>query len=282
MENVIFRTVDIKNTNGSVTSVSEGNLQNHMHYYTSTNPQRVFWAEEGMAFGQSSEDLNTTEKESTINYIRCVRTLKSNNSGYGETPDMYYTYSNSTFELANVDATALRTTVVDGELNMHNEREELNRARASFRLSENAVTETTPKIKLTEGSVTGNYSYFNLQTIQTTFGDDSPCSKYSEAGGNWRIPNQREFALMILEGTLSGIATPYYACRTGYSGNHRYGYRFASNNLAMIEPNKLSFPNHIPQFANLTGWNQYNEGTPDGDNTAGKEDRYRVRCVSDQ
>ena len=273
MEGVEFRTVTIETTNGLVSKISTGDLKNHKHYYTSTNPQRVFWAEEGMAFGSGV---------STINYIRCVRTLKSNEAGYAAEPNKYYSYNNNVFDLVNVDESALRTSITDKELLQHNEREELNRARIKFKLSQDAVTKASPTINVTENSKTKSYSYFNLETIQTASGDASPCSKYNEAGGNWRIPNQREFALMILEGTLSSDATPYYACRTGYSGNHRYGYRFASKNLAMIEPDKLSYPNHIPQFVNYVGWNQYNTGTGENDNTAGTADRYRIRCVTDQ
>lgn len=273
MEGVEFRKVEISTTDGLVSGISAGDLKNHMHYYTSTNPQRVFWAEEGMAFGSGV---------STINYIRCVRTLKSNDAaGYAAEPDKYYSYNDYVFDLVNVDESALRTSITDKELIQHNEREELNRARIKFKLSRDAVTQVSPTINVTENSNTKSYSYFNLETIQTASGDASPCSNYVEAGGNWRIPNQREFALMILEGTLSSDATPYYACRTGYSGNHRYGYRFASKNLAMIEPDKLSYPNHILQFENYIGWNQYNDGTGEEDNTNGTEDRYRVRCVTD-
>lgn len=269
MEGVEFRTVTITaNSNGKVRSISTGDLKNHMHYYTSTNPQRVFWAEEGMAFGSGV---------SSINYIRCVRTLKSNDVGYSAEPDKYYSYSNYEFKLENVDASALRTSTTDKELIQHNEREELNRARIEFKLSKDGVTQVSPTANVDNKQ----YSYFNLQTIQTASGNASPCSQYKEEGGNWRIPNQREFALMILEGTLSSDSAPYYACRTGYSGNHRYGYRFASSNLAMIEPDKLSYPNHISQFEDYWGWNQYNTGTASDDNTNGTQDRYRVRCVTD-
>lgn len=250
MTDVEFRTINIvANSNGRVTErPTNGALKNHMHYYTSTNPQRVFWAEEGMAYGEA--------KNGYVSYIRCVRTLKSNDEGYSAEPDQYYSVNGSQYDLSNVDLSALRTSTVDTELNMHNEREPLNRPRVSFSLAKDGVKKN------------GNYSIFNLETVQTSFGASSPCGQYSEDGKSWRIPNQREFALIILSGELDD-ATPNYSCRTGYSGNHRFGYRYSSNVLSMIEVYRFSFPNHMPQFEGLWGWDS-------------GEDQYRIRCVSDE
>lgn len=282
MQGVIFREPKITHNNYDISAVEDGTLQNHMHYYTSTNPQRVFWAEEGMAYGS----IGSSE---TIDYIRCVRTLKSGTSeakqsGVTDEPDKYYSYSNGVFNLGNVDSKALRTsTITNGELNAHKERpdqtetDNLNKAKNTFEISDLGVTRSKAPANQPYANIDNqNYSYFNLETIRTATGSASPCYNYVEGNepkGSWRIPNQREFALMILERTLSSDSKPHYASRTGYSGNHRFGYRFASNNLAMIEPDKLSYPN--PWFENYKGFNQFNGN--DGD-----EDRYRIRCVRDK
>lgn len=282
MEGVIFREPKITHNNYNVLKVEDGTLQNHMHYYTSTNPQRVFWAEEGMAYGAVSDN-------ETIDYIRCVRTLKSGTaevkqSGVVDIPDMYYSYTDGVFNLSNVDSRALRTsTITNGELNAHKERpdgtetDNLNKTKNTFEISTKGVTsDKAAKGQPSTRVDNQDYSYFNLETIRTATGSASPCYHYVEGNepkGSWRIPNQREFALMILERTLSSDSRPHYASRTGYSGNHRFGYRFASNNLAMIEPDKLSYPN--PWFENYRGFNQFN-----GNN--GIEDRYRIRCVRDK
>lgn len=215
-----------------------------MHYYTSTNGARTYWAEEGMAYGTQ------TGKEG-CKYIRCVRTLKSNDIGYAETPSEYYTIEsdNKIISLQGlVDATALRSgTILEGELPPHKERTNeaspyaFNRPREKFLLAERRAGEVW---KMNDHDYSwdwsGSATTFNLKPLLT----GTPCGTYGQEGqvdgtladrGKWRAPNQREFCLI----ELKGEARTFDATRTGYTGTYRFGYH-KNNEVNMISNQNIN------------------------------------------
>lgn len=219
---------------------------NIMHYYTSTNGARTYWAEEGMAYGV----------QKGCKYIRCIRTLKSNDgtsdqndNGYKETPDAYYMIDsdNKVISLENrVDEKALRTgTVMTGELPPHKERvnqqspDPYNKPRAKFVLAEKRAGQVWEPVR-NQWSWSGNASKFGLSTLL----EGAPCAAYGQVGdengrlvdkGTWRVPNQREFCLI----ELKSQAITFDAARTSYTGDYRYGYH-KNNEVNMISDKNIS------------------------------------------
>ena len=275
--------------NNKITTSQSGLIPgDYMHYYTSTNPRRNFWTEEGMAYGNAVK---------SIDYVRCVRNLQSVDSSGPKNgvdndviADEYYTYKDNTFNLERIAPEALRTgNAGTGELTFHHERSDLNKARIKFEVAETSVLpghapNGTKTIDIEEDNIEKTtYPYFSLQTVQTSSGIDSPCYKYNNNGennpnGTWRIPNQREFALMTLQQLFgSGSQKPYYAARTAYSGQHRFGYRFNGGNMQMIELDKVSLPSHIAKILGI----EKTLGNATLDRTNGN-DRYRIRCIREK
>ena len=142
-----------------------------MLYYTNTKDEESFWSEEGMATGKPNGN---------IRFVRCIRNLKSNNIGYDQTPDTYFSWdsTNRIIKLDKVDASALNITGETGELNIHNEREESNKPASKFYVANNN-TEKTPQANVYNGR-------FTCKT------------NYSQGNKSWRVPNQREYCLMFL------------------------------------------------------------------------------------
>lgn len=99
-----------------------------MLYYSSTYDQNTYFSEEGLA-------TNHNNSAYPPKLVRCLRNLKSNDVGYDQTPDTYYTYKNYVVTLNNVDEKALNTTGDQGELQAHNERSALNKPAKKFKIS---------------------------------------------------------------------------------------------------------------------------------------------------
>ena len=201
-------------------SLTEGN-KGYMHYFTNTKNKEVFWGEEGSCFGNIRND-------SYINYIRCIRNLKSNDDGVEpkETSleantviiaDKYYEYDpkTRTFNLENMDSKALLDNPQVQEFGNHHERDNnINAPYISFIVdTENLRNDVT-----IENVVTGKVD----------------CSKRRNAdpGNNWRVPNQRELSLMVLEQEhlkLQRNDPEGTFCRTAFSnGPYRYSYGYTT------------------------------------------------------
>lgn len=168
-----------------------GNL---MHYYGNTTGRQVFWSEEGSSFSTSKDDDDNAAK-----YIRCIRNLQSHATGV-EKPKTalisaseeynskeYYSYnsSNRIFDMSNMDEKALRSYLQYNELGAHTEREELNKVRTKFRVA-------GKNLKLDKQSITLSQVIEGKIKCQGNYGEDG----YSSG---WRVPNQRELSLMVLE-----------------------------------------------------------------------------------
>lgn len=195
--------------------------QELMHYYTSTYNMRTYWSEEGMAVGNLNDRGQTK-------YIRCIRTLpketKAEKDGAAIRPDMYYTYKDKVFDMSNMDKTATQTQVA--ELADHHERQDLNKVAFKFKVSDTSHhitgTEKEPAvIKVVRGKIN--------------------CAELGETG--WRVPNQRELAMMYLEkgnkveNKYSNFGLDYFTyCRTQYSNKYFKNSWSVDENLFMLAP----------------------------------------------
>lgn len=164
-----------------------------MLYYSSTYNQNTYFSEEGLATNHNSSSYPPK-------LVRCLRNLKSNDVGYDQTPDTYYTYENSVVTLNNVDEKALNTTGDQGELQAHNERSPLNKPAKKFKISNKKYDGEGYGVTPTQEHV-----------VDGTF----TCYNYHEEGDKkWRVPNQRELSVMYLVDKTK-IKDTY--CRTKFS-----------------------------------------------------------------
>ena len=188
-------STDSKLFNRSTSTLSKDNDPGcRMLYYASTKGTNTFFSEEGMA----TNHANSSNSGYPPSYVRCIRNLKSNAEGYAETPDKYYTYTESDkkVSLENVDVRAVNDTGEQGELNAHTERSEGNKPASAFYIA--------------------NSTYTGSNATQTNVvGGTFKCyGNYSQGDKKWRVPNQREMSLMVLiDPTL--VSGTY--CRTLFS-----------------------------------------------------------------
>ena len=163
-----------------------------MLYYSSTYNQNTYFSEEGLATNHNSSSYPPK-------LVRCLRNLKSNDVGYDQTPDMYYTYKSSVVTLNNVDEKALNTSGDQGELQAHNERHALNKPAKKFKISKKKYNGEGYGVTPTQEHV-----------VDGTF----TCYNYKEGDKKWRVPNQRELSVMYLV-DKDKITNTY--CRTKFS-----------------------------------------------------------------
>ena len=174
-----------------------------MLYYSSTYNQNTYFSEEGLA-------TNHNNSAYPPKLVRCLRNLKSNDEGYDQTPDTYYTYENSVVTLNNVDEKALNTTGDQGELRAHNERSALNKPAKKFQISNEKYYGERYK------DIWGNWHWRGVTPTQEHVVDGTfTCYNYYEKGDEkWRVPNQRELSVMFLV-DKDKITNTY--CRTIFS-----------------------------------------------------------------
>lgn len=205
-----------------------------MHYYTATSGRETFWSEECSSFSNSIDAANGSR------FIRCIRNLESEGTALDDTDVLakYYQYEDKVFDLSNMDSKALRMYSQYVELGNHTERDPLNKVRSKFRVASS-----------------------NLQndeiTLQKVVEGDIKCEEgaYSETSytNGWRVPNQRELSLLVLENANGYTLTPNGTqhtedekgtyCRTKFSNiGYRYSFGWGAwgNNQA---PNSRMYQN---------------------------------------
>lgn len=176
------------------------------HYFTCSNAN-TFWAEEGCATGNGNNSA----------LVRCIRTLesKSNSNGLADA-DKYYEYDSATETvtmLLNNDA--LRPAQLGG-FDTYFER---GTGKANNLLYK--------KFKVASANLSGSYS--KTQVISKTKGadfiaaSDDVCQKAAGYGGYWRVPNQRELAVMSAQ--FGGSLGNLFSC-TSFTGVQENYYKY--------------------------------------------------------
>lgn len=226
-----------------------------MHYYANTSGRYTVWAEEGSSFGGPWQ--------SNIKYIKCIRNLKSKSANVetekttleisnvkAEEANKFYNYDESkrSFDLSSlVDQTALRTYPQYEELGKHHEREDLNKIRTKFIVASN---------NLTADNVTLNNVLNKVVTCIRNYPSSNQTDTYLTG---WRVPNQRELSLMVLENengySLKPTNGSFTSNRgiysvTGFSNtNHKIGFGYGHNAGGSID-----FRMYDPNLGETSGW----------------------------
>lgn len=246
----------------------------YFHYTTNSpnsgdnNEPWIFWAEEGASRGSydtSQEVLkdpnNQNDNNNKYSY-RCLRNLFPEGTDNGAEPDLLVTVTTEPsgyyrLDLSNIHPDALRSSRVSGELPLHDEQSEHNKAYKAFMVT--PETSPTPDIDWGDHYDTQqliNYFYhINFKNAISVDNVTLSDTKYCPDG--YRVPNQRELLIMstfletdawetfeLYDETWAFVTIYHFASekaqyisRTQFSmkdkdvykeeGKHRYGFIYA-------------------------------------------------------
>lgn len=170
---------------------------------------RVVWGEEGCSFGPGRHAYKAGGR------VRAVRTLSSgtaNADDYKRTVNPFYTYNNTDRTITlHLNSIALREVPTERELEVHHERDVfINRPYRKFQVAKHPYGKVVDCSHYEIWSGWKNYQYYQIQRSSDDASTDNNNSKtvertilqyYKEDGekaGSWRLPNQRELALMTM------------------------------------------------------------------------------------
>ncbi len=167
---------------------------------------RVVWAEEGCSFG----DVNG---QGDGGYLYAVRNLGNNanisGGGYHIDADPYYSYDSNTRVITLFLANNALRAFSNRELAVHNEQSPVNRPFRSFQVANHPVmvqATATCDSWLHSGSDTYTYKkalvdtrYNAANALRSISGEYAGDGETAVGGGAaWRLPNQRELAIMLV------------------------------------------------------------------------------------
>lgn len=232
--------------NHVVTSSYNGN-NGPYNYYNAANFW-LLWAEEGASWGKVKGD---SETEQTYDY-RCIRNLGINITNTDQSPSHYAIvdgpYNDEsgneyyTIDVSRINSRALRSSPDDGiNLSLGHERSQYNQPFSSF----DVLVEDKQAYEPNWGQYT-----FPWTTMRDWLNkNQNPCPN------GWRVPNQREFLIMMSSltndyivkgspyrwGNLGynlGIATSFSfnGMSPNYQNGQRYGFMYENGNLYLHNP----------------------------------------------
>lgn len=272
---------------------SSNNFNSRYLVYSSNNV--VVWAMEGL----SSSNWNgsfTNESMQPPWQVRCIRNLGTNlgggsiNSPNVEQVEKAYSHdeANNRFIMADYDRRSVRTTKYTGKGNSGNDNSmpphvvtsDINRVYQAFEYSETGFIPTTVfSFNDTNNSKIPIYSYI--------IGSENYCANLT--GEGWRLPNQKELAIMRNEGLFP--SNPDNKFTYTVNNNTRTAeysltctYSYFDNNISTPQP-------YNAQTNPFTGYNfNFIGAKPNGNTqlslsnmTYGNEQRRNlyIRCVRD-
>ena len=168
------------------------------------------WSSEGSSVGALSGTTRGINHSKV--YYRCVRNLGlAKNAPEAKTPDDFVSYDaqNRTITLTRLDAKSLRGFKTEEELSDHNERDVrgYNKPWKAFEIHKN--------------------TFGNTLTWETVRGRSQPGGKNPICPNGWRVPNQRELALMYSRMPRNSTSWPLknHFSRSSFSFNPSNGER---------------------------------------------------------
>lgn len=183
-------------------------------YFTSTlkEQHRVWYIDEGVSFGKYSGNASnwlfgyggSQSNPTGLLGVRCARTLKDSSEGPTATTEI--DPKTKVISLKTLGKESVRTSTVTGEYSSHIRNEEPDKLPVAFQVADGYVSDAT-----------GN-QLFTLTQVQ----EGSLCHDYYAQGGEnvgeggWRVPNEREFGLMVKHSAEGGYSMTGCMARTKY------------------------------------------------------------------
>lgn len=268
---------------GSANTWNNGNDQNghdyrgRYHYWTSSDADvaGTFWPEEGC----TNNKATTSSFVQRAELIRCIRTLESD--GYGvSNPERYYEFDeyddgkyDETSYIFRMNGITVSRSYYEGPLEVHNERDPQNDFYINF-----IVAPTNLQIS-------------NTNTLRGENGDI--CSTdYNLGGYKWRLPNQKEFALMLSEMNKERFPDSENSSGSGSGGGWPgFGGGWPGGSSTTADANNLAGRNYGTRTGfsgsdkdTHTEWRWHNStgfGSASGSLNLTEHTNAYVRCVRD-
>ena len=270
---------------GSANTWNNGNDQNghdyrgRYHYWTSSDADvaGTFWPEEGC----TNNKATTSSFVQRAELIRCIRTLESD--GYGvSNPERYYEFDeyvdgkyDKTSYIFRMNGITVSRSYYEGPLEVHNERDPQNDFYINF-----IVAPTNLQIS-------------NTNTLRGENGDI--CSTdYNLGGYKWRLPNQKEFALMLSEMNKERFPDSENSSGSGSGGGWPgFGGGWPGGSSTTADANNLAGRNYGTRTGfsgsdkdTHTEWRWHNStgfgsASPGGNLNLTEHTNAYVRCVRD-
>lgn len=183
-------------------------------YFTSTlkEQHRVWYIDEGVSFGKYSGNAQdwlfgyggSQSNPTGLLGVRCARTLK--NSSEGPTATTEIDPATKVISLKTLGKESVRTSTVTGEYSSHIRNEEPDKLPVAFQVADDVIKDGNEPL------------LFTLTQVQ----EGSVCHDYYAQGeenvgeGGWRVPNEREFGLMVKHSAEGGYSMDNCMARTQY------------------------------------------------------------------
>ena len=181
-------------------------------YFTSTlkEQQRVWYIDEGVSFGKYAGasgwlfGYGGSSNATGLLGVRCARTLK--NSSAGPTATTKIDPATKVISLKTLGKESVRTSTVTGEYSSHIRNEEPDKLPVAFQVADDVIKDGNEPL------------LFTLTQVQ----EGSVCHDYYAQGeenvgeGGWRVPNEREFGLMVKHSAEGGYSMDNCMARTKY------------------------------------------------------------------
>ena len=182
-------------------------------YFTSTLKQqhRVWYIDEGVSFGMYSGAEKwlfgyggSSSNATGLLGVRCARTLK--NSSEGPTATTEIDPKTKVISLKTLGKESVRTSTVTGEYSSHIRNEEPDKLPVAFQVADDVIKDGNEPLLFTlthvqEGSVCHDYYAQDGENV---------------GEGGWRVPNEREFGLMVKHSAEGGYSMDDCMARTQY------------------------------------------------------------------
>lgn len=191
------QTVDVVK---NIKKNSTADTKQQWNYLTSTNDKCTWWAAEGTAFGGNASD---------VGHLCVVRNL-GNTTDTGTSEIASYKEADRTITVDGLSSSCYRQNIMTGEYVMHSVGESADKVYKKFKVYDKTLGDG----KLTNDDVKSSY------VVSSNISDDDKAY--------WRIPNEKEFALMYITGANTTAKT---AARTYYKGNSSTVFYYSGGNI---------------------------------------------------
>lgn len=193
-------------------------------YYSSNND--VIWAMEGLSVSNYNYGYARPPWQ-----IRCIRNLGSNMSNITDSEKVVAAYqhdaTNKIVRMSYYDDESIRTETLsgngdaEGQMPVHMTNSPYNMPYKAFQYSSQTVD-----------NISGSWDAVALNTNITTTINNNPCSSLNtETVKNWRVPNQKELAILRNLGVIDISAYQYItSCTVSYFNMNGAGNSYTKGN----------------------------------------------------
>lgn len=180
------------------------------HYFTSTYKYLTYWSEEGITAQAQGGDLGGTGQSGNDRQYRCVRNLRGNNQNVSKIFTVQTSSDHLQVKPTNLVEESLRKERLNKEIDSANghllDTDDSNRPyQGGFEYYTNEIVRTFYD---QDGNIVNPVSrWLDFYINANNYPENSYCAQYMKNRGygtGWRMPSQRELALMFMSTSVNG------------------------------------------------------------------------------